>query len=409
MERIKGKRILIHALTFPPDQVSTSYLYGDIVQKLISSGFEVEVITTYPHYNYFENFSNYATGSFYWKTSNYFGAKVHHAPQKKSKSIAIRATYLLFFHIVFIFKAIFIRKFDIILTPSPPITSGFLSGLVAKLRGAKSIYNVQEIYPDVLIKQANIKKGLVFYFLKLIERFTYKMSDRVVTIDEHFSKIIENRLPKEKLLIIPNFIDTELYKPYYGECSANLKLDNKFLVGYVGNLGKVQNWDMILESIGLLKNNLNVHFLLVGGGSEYDYLKSAEKELQNLTVMPYQNRELIPMINSRINLHFIAMTEASDMDGLPSKVYAILSSGRPILASTSSNSPLANVVQKSGNGVVIDLGNSKAFADKIIEIYNGGLFSDETNRTAREFVLNGYSKEVVTGKYVELVDGLLLL
>jgi colanic acid biosynthesis glycosyl transferase WcaI len=396
------KTVLIHTLIFPPDQVSTSYLYGDIAQKLIKSGYEVVVLTTYPHYNYEEDFKGKSKWGLFWRRTLYFGSRVYHFPQSKSESNIVRGIYILLFHIAFLFKAMTIKKFHYILTPSPPITSGFLSGIVAKLRGAKAIYNVQEIYPDVIIKQGGITNPILIKILKFIERYTYSLSEKVVTIDELFSKNIEERLDKKKLTCIPNFIDTDLYKPFEGKFSKDLDFNGKFIVGYAGNLGKVQDWDAILKVVESLQEEENIHFLIIGGGSEFDKLKSKEERFNNLSVWPYQMRERIPEINSRIDLHLIAMTKASDYDGLPSKVFAVLASGRPILAASNIDSPLSSILQKSGNGVIVELGNHDALGKMIIEISNG-LLPKDSNSIGRQFVIDNYSKDVVTSKYVNLL------
>ena len=265
-EKLK-RRVLIHSLIFPPDQVSTSYLYGDIVRKMRLAGFEVTVITTTPHYNYSDNFRDVSTFQLLWRTSNFEGAKVYHISQKKSTKVILRIGYLLWFHFIFLILSLTIRHFDYILTPSPPITSGLLSGIVAKIRRCDSIYNVQEVYPDVLIKQGNIKNSSVIALLKCIEKWTYRLSTKVVTIDDSFSEIIKSRLEESKLITIPNFIDTELYKPFEGSYDKELHFSNKFIVGYVGNLGMVQDWESIISVVGLLeKKNRNIHFLIIGGG-----------------------------------------------------------------------------------------------------------------------------------------------
>ncbi len=406
MAEVKKKRILVHSLIFPPDQVSTSYLYGDLVKSFLDAGYEVLVLTTYPHYNFDGDFSLESKKGFIWRKTNFHGAKVFHFPQQKSKSTLKRAGYILAFHLAFLIKALSVKKPHLIITPSPPLTSGFLSGLVGRLRMSRVIYNVQEVYPDVLLKQGKLSSPIILSLLKQLERWTYKLSDNVVTIDGHFSKTIKDRMKTGKLMCIPNFIDTDLYAPYTGTIAKDIKFEGKYLIGYVGNLGKVQDWNAILESAEILSTKPEYHFLLIGGGSEFNFLKSKSDQLSNVTVMNYQPRERVPEINSRIDVHIIAMTEASDYDGLPSKAYAILSSGRPILASTNSNSPLSKLVKSSGNGIVVKRNSAHAIAEGIKSLKKGFL-PDEASEKGRSFVLNGFSKQVVTAKYVQLVNGLL--
>ena len=83
---MSSRKLLIHTLTFPPDQVSTAYLYGDIAQKFVSEGWEVEVFTTVPHYNYSENFCVVSKLGLFTRTTEYHGIKVRHFYQSKSCS-----------------------------------------------------------------------------------------------------------------------------------------------------------------------------------------------------------------------------------------------------------------------------------------------------------------------------------
>ncbi len=399
----KVKRILVHPHTFVPDRVSTGYLYGDIVESLVQSGMDVTVITTIPHYNYSEDFSKNSKRSGLFRKTEYKGAEVYHVFQVRHGGLLKRGLFMVYFHVLFFLKAMTIKKFDVVLTGSPPITSGWIAGIVAKLRGAKAVYNVQEIYPDVLIKHGNIKNSLLIKVLKWLEQTTYNMTDAVVTIDETFSKQIADRLPADKLKCIPNFIDVNLYKPFEGTYEPKLEFKDQFVIGYVGNMGDVQNWKAVIEAAKELENNPKFHFLLVGGGPQYEFLRSESKKLKNMTVWSYQPRENIPPINSRIDVHLISMNSVSDYDGLPSKVFAILASERPILAATNKDSPLANLILKSGVGKVVERDNGKAIAEGIVELKEN-YFSKEELLAARKFVEKGYSKEVVTQQYVNLLN-----
>ena len=83
-----------------------------------------------------------------------------------------------------------------------------------------------------------------------------------------------------------------------------------------------------------------------------------------------------------------------------------MASGRPILAVTSVDSPLSRLLNESGNGLRVDLGDVDAFKQGIIKASNGMFFSEETNLKGREFVVENYSKETVTSKYVQLLNDL---
>ena len=403
---MSSKKLLIHSLTFPPDQVSTAYLYGDIARKFVSEGWEVEVFTTVPHYNYSQNFRVISKRGLFTRTTEYHGIKVRHFYQRKSVPKFARAVLLLSFHFAFTVRAFIGANYSVVLTPSPPLTAGFLSGLAAQIRGAKAVYNIQEIYPDIMLKTGASIPSFVWKLLKWIEKKTYDWSTKVVTIDPVFAEALSNRMPINKLEVIPNFVDVELYRPNPYISNDDLDFDGKFVVAYFGNLGAVQDWGALFKAMDYLSDQSDIMLLLVGGGSEYDRLVRLATARNNITVMPYQARERIPVLMSRSDLHVISMNEASDFDGLPSKVLTILSSGKPILAATSSDTPLARLISKCGNGVRVDRGDSESIAREIDAIYNGHN-NALSNIAGREFVVTNYSKEVITSRYVSLVSKLL--
>ena len=149
---IKKKRILIYSLVFSPDGVSTAYLYNDLALGFLKKGYKVTVLTTTPHFNLINEsldrqpLKKRFSGLFY--TSDFNGIKVYHIPLKKHKSTLFRIFSFIYWHKMSLLVGLFLKRPNVILTPSPPLTSGLLAIVLAKLKGAKAIYNVQEIYPD---------------------------------------------------------------------------------------------------------------------------------------------------------------------------------------------------------------------------------------------------------------------
>lgn len=399
------KHILIHSLIFPPDQVSTAYLYGDISKVLIANGWDVTVITTYPHYNVGEGFLDQSKKSFWCRTTDFEGAKVFHVPQVKTNQIWKRAAYILYFHLFFVFKALFMRRFDVVLSPSPPLTIGWLSGIVALLRRSKAVYNVQEIYPDILIKSGNINSVVIVKLLKWLEKATYKLSHRVVTIDERFERTIAPRMKAGKLSVIHNFVDTNLYFPHSGPMDEDFKFEGKFVVGYAGNVGKAQDWEAVMLAARLLEEEDDVLFVIMGGGADWESVYNYAKEAKNICVLPYQPRERLPMFTSRADVHFISMAASADLDGFPSKVYTIFACERPIIALTAEHSPLGNLLRKIDFGLVLPRGDGKALAEGIRKMKANGPDAAKA-KAVRQLIVNEYSKEAVTQGYLELLDGL---
>ncbi len=407
------KKVLIHSLVFNPDGVSTAYLYGDIAKALSNAGFDVTVLTTTPHYN--KVASQLSGQPLRWKIpgflkeSNFNGIKVLHVPQKKFKSTALRLLGFVYWHLVSFTTALFLKKPDIILSPSPPLTIGLLNIWLGKLRGAKVVYNVQEVYPDILGK----KSGLVFNMLSRMEHYIYNHSNAVTTIDRIFYNTISGRFIRpDKLTVIPNFVDTELYRPFAQSESPDRKLfiDNHHLkLVYAGNIGMAQDWDTLIALARMTKGK-EIDYYVIGEGMMKSYLEDKVKEyrLDNIRVLPYQPRELMPRIIAFSDIQFIFMEPEIAAQGFPSKVYTIMASSRPLLVCSPENTPIINFLDGLGCAKLITETSSDIKA-KIISEWLMSVTRDELTSMGSaglSEINKRYSKNIVTQQYCRLLESL---
>lgn len=429
------KRVLIHTLIFSPDGVSTAYLYNDIAKRLQERGYEVVVLTTTPHFNIVsEQVEKQPMKWKVWgfcKKSKFNGMTVLHVPQKKFKSTLLRLIGFVYWHIVSFIIGLTIKHVDLILSPSPPLTVGWMNLGLAKLKGCKVIYNVQEIYPDIL----KLQGGVVLKFLRWMEHKVYNGSDAVTTIDKVFHDTIVDRFEdKSKLHIIPNFVDTDLYHEvpfkFSNTDDTNLTdrnttskgsklytLDSKLFPNtdsikllYAGNIGHMQSWEPLVVLADKTRD-LNVEYFVIGEGAQRGYVEEEIKKrgLEKLHLLPYQPRELMPAILSYSDASFIFMVPGRDGDGFPSKVYTIMACERPMLIMSGENTPIINFLKDKNCAKLI---TEKDFDKKVGEMVDW--LKSVTKEDLAQMGKNGlaeiqakYTKEKVTDMYVNLVDNLL--
>lgn len=415
------KKVLIHSIVFSPDGVSTAYLYNDIALRFRDEGYEVVVLTTTPHYNVLNDellkqpLKRKIFGLFY--ESDFNGIRVLHVPQKKFRSSILRIIGFVYWHVLSFFLGLFQKNVNLILSPSPPLTIGIINLFIGKLKGAKIIYNVQEIYPDFLINQGKLTIKPVINFLKWLESTVYNYSDAVTTIDDIFYCTIENRFnDKSKLSIIPNFVDTDLYKPsdtghildsrYFQEKKSCLK------IMYAGNIGHAQAWKPLLR---IAKNLLNkdVEFWVIGEGVMKSYLEEQINllDLKNIHLVPYQSRELMPSLIAYADLHFIFMSPEMEGQGFPSKVYTIMACCKPLLIISGESTPICNFLKPINCAYMI---HDKQIEDQCskIETIIQNLLHDRSElltlgKNGYDHIESTYSKHIVTKQYVDLGDKIL--
>lgn len=410
----KKKRILIHTLVFSPDGVSTAYLYNDIALAFQKAGYDVTVLTTTPHFNVVEE--QLSEQSIKWglwglyKKSLFHGIPVYHVPQKKFKSTILRLIGFVYWHIVSFLLALFMKNIDIILSPSPPLTIGRLNNWLGKLKRCKVVYNVQEIYPDILNKP---ETSIVHRFLRGMEKRVYNNSDAVTTIDQVFYDTIVNRFDdKSKLHIVPNFVDTDLYKSGVSTDVLDKNLfpenDNIKLL-YAGNIGWAQDWEPLVK-LAEKTRDLPIEYFLIGMGVRKSWVEEQKVSLglDKLHILDYQPRQLMPAILAYSDLQYIFMTPESEGMGFPSKVYTIMSCARPLLVCSGENTPIVNFLKPVGCAKLVTDHDLEAKTNEMAEWLRG-----MTREKLREMGAKGeaviqsqYTKDIVAKKYVNLVDSL---
>ena len=412
---VKKKRILIYSLVFSPDGVSTAYLYNDLALGFQKKGYEVFVLTSTPHFNLIEGALNKQPlqkrflGLFY--QSDFNGTKVFHIPLKKHKSTLLRMLSFIYWHKISFFVGLFLKRPDVILTPSPPLTSGLLSILLAKLKGAKTIYNVQEIYPDLLINLGHLKNAFAINFLKTLERFVYNCSTAVTTIDKQFYNIIIPRIKQESNLhIIPNFVDTDLYVT-----ESSTKLPAEFLskpgftnMLYAGNIGLAQEWDLVLNVAKEIKGE-SITIWIIGEGVKKEYLKSQieKHQLSNIKLLPYQDRKYMPAINLFADFHFIAMDKSMENEGFPSKVYSIMASGRSMVIVSSENTPITSFLNETSTSLLVTDHSLLGFKNAVLKLATDKELRISLGANGRKIIDQYYTKEKVISQYLNLFENLI--
>ncbi|MCS4227941.1 glycosyltransferase involved in cell wall biosynthesis [Sphingobacterium sp. BIGb0165] len=353
-------------------------------------------------------------GGLYY-TSSFNGIKVLHIPQKKFGSTALRILGFVYWHILSLILGLAEKRVSAILSPSPPLTIGFINLLIGKVKGAKVVYNVQEIYPDFLIEQGGLKSKPIIAALKWLEKLVYNKSDAVTTIDQVFYNTIVGRFKEpQKLHIIPNFVDTTLYRPLTNE---EISLDNNLFVKndtvkvmYAGNIGHAQDWEPLLSAAILLKDQ-PIEFYIIGEGVMKDHVIQQAKinGLNKVHILPYQPRESMPHLLAFSDLQFIFMSKEMEGHGFPSKVYTIMACAKPLIVCSGEKTPIVNFLQAQHCAKLI---TTRDFAEKVNEIVAFLKASSKESLRALgdagyEEITKKYSKEVVTVDYIRLINKLI--
>jgi glycosyltransferase involved in cell wall biosynthesis len=237
------------------------------------------------------------------------------------------------------------------------------------------------------------------------------MSDAVTTIDNVFySTIVPRFNNSKKLHIIPNFVDTDLYKPLkniqklpaiFGEENGKVK------ILYAGNIGFFQDWEPVFFAAKELLDE-NIEFWIIGEGVQKEFLEKEVQDLNltNVRIFPYQSREIIPIINNYAGIHFIAINKQMEQEGFPSKVYTIMACAKPLIVITGEKTPLYIFLNGKNCAELVTSDRNVNFTNAIRKLVNNKELREEMGINGYDEIIKNYSKKVVVSKYANLLNSL---
>jgi len=172
--------------------------------------------------------------------------------------------------------------------------------------------------------------------------------------------------------VIHNWADGDEIKPLNGEensFASTQNLSDKFVVLFSGNLGRVNEFQTVLEAARALRDRTGILFLFIGEGAKAseieDYIKG--HNLDNIRMLPYQPRENLKYSLSAGDASLVTLADGLAGLSVPSKTYGILAAGRPIIFVGDTNSSTARIVEENKCGAVVSSGDSNGLAHIITD------------------------------------------
>lgn len=411
----KKLNILWMMLYWYPYEGPLQPVYGAIIKDLIAKGHNVTIVASFPHFRKGrpEEWREYR-GKFFQKTQ-WEGAKLIRtfvlAPvfdQNKS-GLFYRALNFISFNISSAIAGIFMtKKTDIVFVPSsPPLTNGLIGWFISLFKRCPLIYNVQDIYPDMAVKTGIIKKGFRTWFMKLIEKIVYKLSNKVVLLSEGMRKnVISKGVPPQKTEVISNFFDIAMLRPMSPEnpFSKQWNPERRFLALYGGNVGIPHGSEVIIEAAKRLKDHPEILFGFVGRGEYLPTLRRIVEEqgLDNIVFIPPQPFDKMGEVWASAGVSLITYRKGLSGDSLPTKLIATMYCRRPVIAAADENSDIALLIKDSHCGLVVPPEDPGALAEALLSLFKNDSLRQQMGEDGSQYVQEHFKRDVVSQKYEDL-------
>lgn len=336
---------------------------------------------------------------------------------KANKVSRIKYIFSYFFNSIYaIIKE---KDIDLIYAVSqPPILGGILGVIGKILKRKKLIYNIQDFNPEAVeaIGYSNNKK--ILFIAKFFDNLTCYFSDLVVVVGRDMKEKFYERYSFKKnprVEVVNNWANgKELYHlDFENENVQKFRKNNEFIgkltIMYSGNIGLFYDLEGIVRVFEKFKTRADILLVFIGEGAIKKELEvfAIEKNINNIKFLPYQKKEdLIYSLNSP-DIHLVTNAKGIKGISVPSKIYGVMSVGKPILGVLEVGSEARVLIEESGSGYCCEPGQYDLLEKMIEKIILEKSQLQEKGLRGREFSEKYYGKDNSIKKYKILFKSLI--
>ena len=415
------ENILVIQQHFYPEVAATGQLLLDLCEDLVKTGYKVKVITGNP-----TEIPQEIQRRNILRKENYKGIEIFRLKNTTFNKyrMAGRVLNYLTFHFLVFFQALFSEKPDLVFVLSTPPFVSFYGIMLKIFKGSKVIYNVQDLFPDLAVELDKLKNKQFIGFLKKLSELIVRKVDRVVVVGEYMERKIKEELlgrtrasvgasasANDHIITIHNWADGKKVKVLRWENNYLKKrwdLEGKFVVLYSGNIGYLHEFDTIIAAAENLakKGMKEIVFVFIGEGIKKNYIKGKvrEKDLKNVLLFPYQPRKMLTYSLGLADVSLVTLEKGFEGMVVPSKIYGILASGRPMIGIIGRESEINEIIREGRCGRIVKIGDGKTLSGAIIEYYKNPQKCREEGMNGRKYFEENFDRKIATEKYIKVIE-----
>jgi colanic acid biosynthesis glycosyl transferase WcaI len=377
-----------------------NFRINDLALGLNKKGINVTILTAFPNYPNKEVYKSLKLDK------RYNGMKVIRVPiiSRGNNKLSLFLNYL-----SFIFSGIFLgsiqlynKSFDIIFVFQPsPITSIIPAIFISKIKKAKMIIWVLDLWPDTLKPMGLLNYTYLNKMAFFLSNFIYKKADLIFGQSKSMSVLLKKRLPHKNIKFLPNWVEEELF------LKTKIKTHNEtktFKIFFAGNIGLAQDFDSIIKSIELIPRSENIQVIIIGDGKEKSRLVNQVRQKKLTNIILFQ--KAVPLENISALLHqadalILALKKAEIFEyTIPGKMQSYLAIGLPIISMLSGES--AGIIENNKLGLNAISGDYKKLATNILKLKHMSKFDRNTmGKNCKKFAKENYKRESIINNLIK--------
>lgn len=338
----------------------------DIATALAAEGMDISVVTSKHRYQ--------DARARLLPLEHHRGVRIRRIPTTRlgRGNLVLRAIDYLSFYISVTATLLLGQKPDVLIAKTDPPMVGLIAALAARLRGIRYVSWCQDVFPEVVWAGRRDKdRSIPRHLLASLRNWSLRNASDVIALGEDMATYLEN-LPglQGKVRNGPNWADGRAVTPIAPQDNplrTEWGLQDHFVIGYSGNLGRVHEYNTLTAAAKRLPADTNIRFLIAGGGAKREQLeRELPDELRRLFIFkPYVERDKLSLSLSVPDIHWVSLLPDYRHYVFPSKLYGILAAGRAVIFIGDTQSELAQLIARENFGMNIDHGDDSELADAI--------------------------------------------
>jgi colanic acid biosynthesis glycosyl transferase WcaI len=403
--------VMFMAQCYAPEEVSAAVLITELATDLMERGHQVTFVTGAPNYPYGRVFPGYRNRLY--QVERLDGVKVVRTWSYISpkKAFVPRLLHYGTYSATAFYGGLLAGKPDILVSYSPPLPLGLSAWLLSRLWRVPWVLQLEDLYPDAAVAAGMLKNQAAVAFFTAMERFQYRQATHISLIAECFRKnLLGKGIPSDKISLIPVWADPDVVRPLPKENVFRDQhgLAGEFVVMYAGNIGLTSCLEDVLAAAEVLNTEPGIRFVIVGEGVKKADLEEVarEKRLDNVMFLPYQPRDVFPSMMAAADLSLVTLNRSSSLTSLPSKIFNIMASARPILGVAPPESEIAHLIQEGECGVNIPTGHPDLLAQAILKLRQQDDLLNDMGQNGRDQLETKFSRARCADMYEHMLTNL---
>ncbi|AFH65301.1 glycosyltransferase family 4 protein [Paenibacillus caseinilyticus] len=356
------KKIVFVINYFYPDFASTGQLMTSLCLHL-QDKFDITVIAAQPGYagQKSEVAERFATD--YLENIRIVRIKL---PVLDKSSKWSRLRYITSYFFLATWAMLMEKKTDIVYTiSSPPILGGLIGTIGKVLKRTKHVYNIQDFNPEQAEAVSFTKMKWMYSLARGLDNLNCKLADHIITVGRDMQETLAKRFGYRGVpdnSVINNWTEENEIVPLtkdHPQVRAFLEengLTDRFIVMYSGNLGLYYDLENIITVTKHFADDERVAFVFIGEGAVKGRMQQFVKEqgLKNVLFLPYQPKDYIRYSLNAADVHLVVNQKGIKGVSVPSKIYGVMASGKPILGVLENGSEAHRLIMESESGYVVE-------------------------------------------------------